>query len=160
MIQNVGPGNEGVAGVRVRQHRPYEVSVYTVTPGGSLALRQRTVESLPDPSVVYAVNYNGALVSSSKFKVNFNANGAVSGIRVETTRTLKESAEAAQSVSDQVRRLRQDERDEKDRERAKADEVARLKAIKDYRDAYKAATGLPVVPGEPPLLDGSSLPGK
>lgn len=159
VVRHVGPDNESVDGVRVRALRPYEVLIYSVGDSGTLSLRQRSVDLLPDPAVVYAIDYHGALVSSSKFKVTFNPNGGVASVRVETTRTLKDSAEAAQSVSDQVSRLRQAERDREDRENKKAAEIDRLKAIKDYREAYRAATSVPPAPGEPTLIDGSALTG-
>jgi hypothetical protein len=136
------------------------VLIYSVGESGALRLRQRSVDTLPDPETVYAIDYHGALVSSSKFKVTFSPNGALATVRVETTRTLKESAEAAQSVTDQASRLRQAERDREDRENKRAVEVERLKAIKDYREAYQGATGAPAAPGEPLLLDGSSLPSR
>lgn len=148
------------AGVRVRQHSAYEVIVYSVDEKGVLVLRQWRVESLPHPSAVYAVDYTGAFVSSSKLKVSLHETGALSSVRVETTRTLKEAAEAGGSVVDQVVKARTAEAEARDRAARQQDVVDRLKAIKNFREAYDAATSLPAAPGEPALLDGSSVPGK
>jgi hypothetical protein len=145
-------------GVRVRQFVPYEVMGYAVDANGALVLKQTTVESLPHPTNIYSVNYVGALVSSSKFKVSFSSNGALAGVHVETLRTLKDAADAATSTTDQVSRFRQAQQDAKTNEAKKKDIIDQLKAIKDYRDAYKAATGAPAAPGEPLLPDGSKLP--
>jgi len=145
-------------GVRVRQYVPYEVLVYAVDDAGALVLKQTAVENLPHPTNVYALNYWGAFVSSSKFSVGFTENGALSGVRVETLRTLKDAAAAAQSVNEQVLKLRQAQKDAKTEQAQRKGVVDQLKAIKDYREAYKAAVGAPSAPGEPALPDGSSLP--
>jgi hypothetical protein len=145
-------------GVRVRQFIPYEVEVYAVDANGAIVLKQTTIESLPHPTNIYAINYVGALVSSSKFKVSFSSNGALAGVHVETLRTLKDAAEAATSITDQQEKLRQAQQAAKADEAKKKVVVDQLKAIKDYRAAYKEATSAPSAPGEPVLPDGSALP--
>lgn len=159
VVSLVEPTNVNVHGVRVRQYVPYEVFVYVVDESGKVVLKQRTIENLPHPTNLYAINYTGALVSSSKFKITFNENGGLSGVYVETLRTLKEAAEAAQSLNDQVLKMRKAEQDAKKEDQAKKDVLDRLKAIKDFRDVYKAATDLPAAPGEPTLPDGAAIPG-
>jgi hypothetical protein len=127
-----------------------------------LVLKEWKTENLPDPNEVYAINYNGALVSSSKFKVTMHETGGLKNLHLETTRTLKDTAEAAQAVNDQILKLRKAEDDAKaeEKKRPQKELLDQMKAIKEYRTEYGAATVLPAAPGEPVLPDGTSLPGK
>lgn len=155
VVYPVGPGNDSKDGVRVRRVAPYEVYVYAVDESGKLVLKHWAVEQLPDHGAAYALNYNGALVTSSKFGVKLHGSGGLKSVHVETTRTLKESAEAAKSITEEVLKVRKAEAEAKNR--PQKEQLEKLKAIKEYRTEYEAATRLPAAPGEPLLPDGSKL---
>lgn len=159
-VQLVDP-KDSADGVRVRKVIPYEIFIYAVDNSGTLILKDWKVENLPDPHHVYSVNYDGAVVSSTKFKLTLHENGGLNNVHVETSRTLKETAEAAKASTEEYLKgiKAKKEAEEEERKRSQKELLERIQAIKEYRSLYQEATSLPSIGGEPVLPDGTSLPG-
>jgi hypothetical protein len=153
------PNDASANGIRVRRVTPYTMSVYAVDASRQLVLKDGQTANLPDANEVYVINYNGAVTSSSLFKVTLHENGSLDTVHVETTRTLKAAAEAAQALTEQALKARQAQK-EAEAEKKKLPQqklLEQIKAIKEYRTEYGGAIALPAVPGEPLLPDGSAL---
>lgn len=129
-VHLVKPSDASVNGVRVSRVVPYEVLIYAVDGSGTLQLQDWKIENIPDNRQVYAVNYNGAFVSSSKFNVTLHENGGLKTVHLETTRTLKDAAEAAQAVHEQVLKAQKAEADAKIEEQLRPQKEL-LEQIKD-----------------------------
>lgn len=160
-VKLVSP-TDSADGVRAGRVVPYEIFIYAVDGSGTLVLKDWKVENLPDLHHVYALNYNGAIFSNTKFKLTLHENGGLNNVHVETSRTLKETADAAKSSTEEyLNRIKaKKEAEEEEKNRPQKELIEQLQAIKEYRDLYKEAVELPSFPGEPILPDGSSLPGK
>ena len=150
-----------VDGVRAGRVVPYEIFIYAVDGSGTLVLKDWKVEHLLDLHHVYAVNYDGAMFSNTKFKLTLHENGGLNNVHVETSRTLKEAAEAAKASTDEYLKgiKAEKEAEEEGKKRPQKELIEQLQAIKEYRDLYEKAASLPSFPGEPVLPDGTSLPG-
>lgn len=146
-VTEISPENDTTdfKGVRAAKILPYEIFVYSVDEDKRLALKLHTTELLPDPYNIYIVNYSGAFVSSSSFSLELNSVGGIKKVHLETTRTLEAAGKAGTELIPEV----------VSDSKADADNISE---ILSYRKNYDDARVIPPAPGEPKLLDGSSLP--
>jgi len=157
-VHLVSPENKDQNGIRTAKVTPSEIIIMVVDDAGKLKVIERKLEGMTDTNQVYAVNYWGNFVTDSKFMLSLHPNGGLKNVHVETTRTLRNTAEAGKAVNERLLKAKKLEEEEKAKPQKEL--LEQIQAIKNYRTEYGAAIDLSAQPNEPLLPDGSSLPGK